>query len=70
LGAVWVSQTDAEYSMGCAALWWIFSSNKSGPANRKNGFYMIQASLYLAAQNVELFSNNQNQYKIFKIYGG
>jgi hypothetical protein len=42
-------------NMGCAALWWIFSSNKSGPANRKKGFYMIQSSLYLAAQNVELF---------------
>jgi hypothetical protein len=54
-------------NMGCAALLWIFSSNKSVPANRKKG---IKASLYLAVQNVELFSNNQNQNKIFKILGG
>jgi hypothetical protein len=52
-----------------AALWWIFSSNESAPANRKTGFYadgdpnkqevgFIFAS---GAQNFELLSNLQDQ---------
>jgi hypothetical protein len=50
-----------------AALWRIFSSNKSAPANRKTGFYANRdpnkqevGYLFLeAAQNFEVFSNIQ-----------
>jgi hypothetical protein len=52
-----------------ATLWRIFSSNDSAPANRKKGFYTnhnpkvrgLDAFLYEADQNFELFSNIQNQ---------
>ncbi len=49
-----------------AALWWIFSLNKSVPFNRKKGFYTnrmpkkqeVEAFLYEAAQNFEVFIND------------
>jgi hypothetical protein len=41
------------------ALWWIFSSNESAPANSKTGFY---ADRDLNKQEVgEIFSNIQGQ---------
>jgi hypothetical protein len=50
-----------------AALWWIFSSNISAPANRKTGFYAnsdpnkqeVGFILHEAAQSFEVFSNIQ-----------
>jgi hypothetical protein len=59
-----------------AVLWRIFSSNKSAPANRKEGFYTsrqpkneeIGGILYLATQNFEFFSKIQDQIKKLKTY--
>jgi hypothetical protein len=52
-----------------AALWRIFSSNESAPANRKTGFYAdrdpnkqeLDSFLHEAAQNFKLLSNIQDQ---------
>jgi hypothetical protein len=45
-----------------------FPSNKSGPANRKKGFYTSrlpknEGILVLADQNFEIFSNIEDQNK-------
>jgi hypothetical protein len=58
---------------GCAALWRIFSSNKSVPANRKNSMQTIcrrmrrlEGFLYAAAKIFQLFSkNSKSKYKTF-----
>jgi hypothetical protein len=66
---IWRIPTSPNPSQNSAALWQIFSSNKSAPANRKKEFYTnrdsnkqegLDSFLYEAAQNFEVFSNIKN----------
>jgi hypothetical protein len=64
---LWIVCKECNPNQNRAALWRIFSSNNSAPANRKTGFYAnhdpnkkkLDSFLFEAAENFEVFSNIQ-----------
>jgi hypothetical protein len=76
LVVLWITSCEQRIPTSCnpnqnrAALWQIFSPNKSAPANRKIGFYAngdpnkprrLDTFLREAAQNFEVFSSIQER---------